>query len=59
MNVTPEMIDVYIDDKLPWMNNTDRLRMFQGIAIYTHLQSPDSEEWKQQHGFLTDEEDKV
>ena len=56
MEVTPKMIDCYIADKLPWMDNTDRVRMFQGIAIYTHLQSPESDEWRQQHGFKTTEQ---
>ena len=56
MNVTPEMIDAYIDDKLPWMDNTDRLRMFQGIAVYKHLDCQASDEWKKQHGFKTTEQ---
>ena len=56
MEVTPEMIDAYIADNLPWMDNTDRVRMFQGIAVYTYLQSPASDEWKQQHGFKTTEQ---
>lgn len=56
MEVTPEMVDAYITDKLPWMDNTDRVRIFQGIAIYTHLQSSGSDEWKQQHGFIKDKE---
>jgi len=50
-----EMIEAYIDDRLPWMNETDRLRMIQGIAVYTHLQSPGSEEWRREHGFKTEE----
>ena len=54
-NPTPEMIDAYIQDKLPWMDNTDRLRILQGIAIYTYLQSPASDEWREQHGFKTTE----
>ena len=52
MEVTQQMIDAYIQDKLPWMDNTDRVRMLQGIAVYTHLQSPASDEWKKQHGFI-------
>jgi hypothetical protein len=56
MEVTPEMVDAYIDGKLPWMDSTDRLRMIQGIAIYTHLQSSGSNEWRQQHGFKTTEQ---
>jgi hypothetical protein len=51
-NPTPEMIDAYIQDQLPWMDNTDRLRILQGIAIYKHLDSPASDEWRQQHGFI-------
>lgn len=51
-NPTPEMIDAYIQDKLPWMDNTDRLRILQGIAIYTYLQSPASDEWRKEHGFI-------
>lgn len=53
MKVTPQMIDAYIADKLPWMNSADIVRIHQGIAIYTHLQSPASEEWREQHGFKT------
>ena len=56
MGVTPQMIDAYIQDKLPWMDNTDRLRILQGIAIYKHLDSPASDEWRQQHGFKTTEQ---
>lgn len=56
MNVTSEMIDTYIADKLPWMDNTDRVRIFQGIAIYKHLDSPASDDWKKQHGFKTTEQ---
>ena len=55
MEVTPKMIDCYIADKLPWMDNTDRVRMFQGIAVYKHLDSPASDDWKQEHGFKTTE----
>lgn len=51
-NPTPEMIDAYIQDKLPWMDNTDRVRILQGIAIYTYLQSPSSDEWRKKHGFI-------
>ena len=50
-----EMIEAYIDDRLPWMTETDRLRMIQGIAVYTHLQSPGSEEWRREHGFKTED----
>lgn len=56
MEVTPEMVEEYVADQLPWMDNTDRLRILQGIAIYTHLQSPASDEWKKQHGFKTEEQ---
>ena len=56
MEVTPKMIDCYIADKLPWMDNTDRVRMFQGIAVYKHLDSPASDDWKQKHGFKTTEQ---
>ena len=52
MEVTKEMIDAYIADRLPWMNEVDRVRMYQGIAIYTHLISSGSNEWKKEHGFL-------
>lgn len=55
MEVTPEMVDAYIDDKLPWMDSTDRLRMIQGIAIYTHLQSLTSDDWRKEHGFLNND----
>jgi hypothetical protein len=56
MDVTPEMVDAYITDKYPWLNDADRVRVYQGIAIYTHLQSSSSDEWKQQHGFKTTEQ---
>ncbi len=56
MDVTPEMVEAYVADQLPWMDNTDRVRILQGIAIYTHLQSPASDEWRKQHGFKTTEQ---
>lgn len=56
MDVTPEMVDAYISDQMPWMcdDPTGMLRMQQGIAVYTHLQSPGSDDWKRQHGFKID-----
>lgn len=56
MDVTPEMVEAYVADQLPWMDNTDRVRILQGIAIYTYLQSPTSDEWRKQHGFKTTEQ---
>ena len=53
--VPVEMVDAYINDKLPWMDATDRLRMKQGIAVYTYLQSPGSKEWRREHGFKTED----
>ena len=58
MEVTPEMIDAYIQDQLPWMDNTDRVRILQGIAIYTYLQSPSSDDWRNEHGFLNNDDTK-
>ena len=55
MDVTPEMVEAYVADQLPWMDNTDRVRILQGIAIYTYLQSPTSDEWRKEHGFLNKE----
>ena len=57
MEVTPEMIDAYIADQMPWMcdDPTGMLRMQQGIAVYTHLQSPGSDDWKRKHGFLNND----
>lgn len=55
MEVTPEMVDAYIDDNLPWMSNNDRVLVFQGIAIYKYLDGQASDEWKRQHGFNTEE----
>lgn len=55
-NPTPEMIDAYIADQMSWLDDFDRLRILQGIAIYKHLDSPASDEWRQQHGFKTTEQ---
>ena len=57
MDVTPEMVDAYIADQMPWMcdDPTDMLRMHQGIAVYMHLQSPASDEWKKENGFLNND----
>ena len=54
-NPTPEMVEAYVADQLPWMDNTDRLRILQGIAIYTYLLSPASDEWRKEHGFLNND----
>ena len=53
--VSIEMIETYIADRFPWMDETDVARMKQGIAVYTHLQSPGSEQWRKEHGFKTEE----
>lgn len=55
-NPTPEMIDAYIADQMSWLDDFDRLRIMQGIAIYKHLDSPASDEWRKEHGFKTTEQ---
>lgn len=56
MTPTKEMLKAWFDE----LSHVDKRREYEwfwlGIAAYTHLQSPASEEWKQQHGFKTTEQ---
>lgn len=60
---TKEMLNAWFDETQAWLIKEDpslaelcRAHFFAGVAAYTHLQSPGSDEWKRQHGFKTTEQ---
>lgn len=50
------MLDAYFNEMSHYDYDTERVWFWYGIAAYAHLQSPASDEWKQQHGFKTTEQ---
>ena len=59
MTPTNEMLEAYFKELSHHDEKYERAWYWAGVAAYAHLQSPASDDWKQQHGFLTDEEDKA
>lgn len=49
MAPTEEMLQAYFDENFAGQQET---MYWAGIAAYTHLSSPASDDWKQQHGFI-------
>ena len=48
MAPTEEMLQAYFDENFAGQQET---MYWAGIAAYTHLSSPASEEWRTKHGF--------
>lgn len=48
---TNEMLETYFSELAHADETNERVWFFAGVAAYTHLQSPASEEWKREHGF--------
>jgi hypothetical protein len=58
MTPTIKMLNAWFDEKFK-ANGHDEVMYWAGIAAYAHLSSPGSEQWRREHGFLNDEEDKA
>jgi hypothetical protein len=49
-----EMLNAWFNELAHVDEGNERMWFFAGVAAYAHLSSPASEEWRKQHGFLTD-----
>lgn len=58
MTPTTKMIQTWFDEKFK-ANHNDEVMFWAGVAAFAHLSSPGSEQWRREHGFLNDEEDKA
>lgn len=56
MTPSKEMLNKWFDEHF---KGQDDVMYWAGIAAFAHLSSPGSEQWRREHGFLTDEEDKA
>lgn len=54
--VTKEILNAWFDELSHDNESLERMWFWNGIAAYTHLQSPASDDWKKQHGFKTTEQ---
>ena len=48
---TSEMLNAFFDELSHVDIAQERVWFFYGVAAYTHLCSPASEQWKKEHGF--------
>ena len=55
MEVTKEMLKAWFDELSHNDENYEYEWFWAGIAAYTHLSSPASDDWKRQHGFLNND----
>ena len=53
-----EMLDAYFYELSHSDEANEMVWYWAGVAAYSHLSSPASEQWKHEHGFLTEEEEK-
>lgn len=55
MVVTIKMLQTWFDENFK-ANGHDKVMFWAGVAALAHLSSPGSEQWRREHGFLTDED---
>lgn len=51
-----EMLDAYFYELSHSDEANEMVWFWAGVAAYSHLSSPASEQWRREHGFLTEEE---